>query len=196
VPDARCCGVASTLAEALDQLGSTQVDAALVELALPGTQGIEALEAVRRAAPRVAIVALAHRPDASLLQQVVGAGASGLASVSTPAASIVGMARVVRPDTPVVEGSTALAMASGAASTGGSPATPGGRPPLTPREHEVLALMGRGLDIASIAGHLGVSVHTTRGHVKKILAKLHAHTQLEAVVNASELGMLPNLRTR
>jgi DNA-binding NarL/FixJ family response regulator len=194
VRDARCCGVGSTLAEGVDQLRSTHVDVVLVELELPGTQGVEALDAVRHVAPEVPVLVLAHGPDVGLLQEATRAGASGFATVTTRAASIVGLTQMARRAPLVVEGSVALEMARGTANPPSSMSSVRGRPPLTPREHEVLTLLGRGLDTTTIARRLGVSVHTTRGHVKKILAKLHAHTQLEAVVNASELGMLPNLR--
>jgi DNA-binding NarL/FixJ family response regulator len=62
---------------------------------------------------------------------------------------------------------------------------------LTAREQEVLALMGEGLDPNSIAERLVLSVYTVRGHVKKIMMKLGAHTQLEAVVVATRSGLLP-----
>src|SRR6266702_3864939 len=61
----------------------------------------------------------------------------------------------------------------------------------TGREREVLALMGEGLDPAAIAERLVVSVHTARGHVKNVMMKLGAHTQLEAVVLATRTGLLP-----
>jgi DNA-binding NarL/FixJ family response regulator len=68
---------------------------------------------------------------------------------------------------------------------------PVGESPLTPREQEVLVLLGRGLDPSSIARELDLSIHTARGHVKRILAKLGAHSQLEAVVVATKGGLLP-----
>jgi DNA-binding CsgD family transcriptional regulator len=61
---------------------------------------------------------------------------------------------------------------------------------LTPREHEVLRLMGAGLDTRTVARRLGISVHTCRGHTKSVLAKLDAHSQLEAVVVATRRGLL------
>ncbi|MGI9008626.1 MAG: response regulator transcription factor, partial [Streptosporangiaceae bacterium] len=63
-------------------------------------------------------------------------------------------------------------------------------PGLTAREGEVLTLMGQGLDPAAIAERLVVSVYTARGHVKNVMMKLGAHTQLETVVVATRLGLL------
>jgi DNA-binding CsgD family transcriptional regulator len=61
---------------------------------------------------------------------------------------------------------------------------------LTPREQEVLRLMGAGLDTRSVARRLGISVHTCRGHTRSVLAKLDAHSQLEAVAVAARRGLL------
>ncbi len=64
------------------------------------------------------------------------------------------------------------------------------RPRLTERELEVLQLMGRGLGPRAIAERLVVSPHTARGHVKRVMVKLGAHSQLETVVIAARAGLL------
>jgi DNA-binding CsgD family transcriptional regulator len=63
---------------------------------------------------------------------------------------------------------------------------------LTERETEVLGCLSQGLDPQTIARRLGISVHTCRGHVKSILGKLEAHSQLEAVVKAMRWGLVPD----
>ena len=63
-------------------------------------------------------------------------------------------------------------------------------PDLTPRESDVLHELARGHQVSQIARRLGMSVHTCRGHVKSILAKLGVHSQLEAVVVAGSLGLI------
>ena len=66
-----------------------------------------------------------------------------------------------------------------------------GNSPLTPRETEVLAMLSHGTHVDAIARELNLSVHTVRGHVKTILAKLDSHSQLEAVAKAKERGWIP-----
>ena len=61
---------------------------------------------------------------------------------------------------------------------------------LTPRELEVLSLLGEGHDLREIAAELGLSPHTCRGHVKSVLAKLGVHSQLAAVVMARRRGLI------
>jgi len=64
------------------------------------------------------------------------------------------------------------------------------RPTLTPREQEVLELMSTGKDVTTIARELQMAPHTCRGHVKSLLAKLGAHSQLEAVIVAVRTGLI------
>jgi two-component system nitrate/nitrite response regulator NarL len=64
------------------------------------------------------------------------------------------------------------------------------RPQLTKREGEVLALMASAADVERIAGELKISVNTARGYIQQVLEKLGAHSRLEAVVRATELGLL------
>jgi PAS domain S-box-containing protein len=61
---------------------------------------------------------------------------------------------------------------------------------LTPRELQVLRLLADGLDVRGVAGELGISLHTTRGHVKAVMNKLDARTQLQAVVVGLRTGLL------
>jgi DNA-binding CsgD family transcriptional regulator len=61
---------------------------------------------------------------------------------------------------------------------------------LTPRQHEVLGLLGDGLGTREIAGHLGISEQTARNHVRAVLRALGAHSRLQAVAIAHRLGLL------
>jgi DNA-binding NarL/FixJ family response regulator len=65
---------------------------------------------------------------------------------------------------------------------------------LTPREREVLTLIGRGLDNKSIAAALGVRVTTARSHVQRVLEKLGAHSKLQAVQYADRAGWPRHVR--
>ena len=61
---------------------------------------------------------------------------------------------------------------------------------MTPREREVLQLMGQGVKAAEISSVLGISLYTCRGYVKAVLKKLGATTQLDAVLKAQSLGLI------
>lgn len=61
---------------------------------------------------------------------------------------------------------------------------------LTPRERELLRLTAEGLDNRTLAKRMGIGYATLRGHMRNLIGKLDAHSKLEAVVKASELGLL------
>lgn len=67
---------------------------------------------------------------------------------------------------------------------------PGVGAKLTPRERETLDLLGEGLSTAAISGRLGVALNTVRNHVQRVLEKLGARSQLEAVTIARREGLL------
>jgi DNA-binding CsgD family transcriptional regulator len=61
---------------------------------------------------------------------------------------------------------------------------------LSPREHEVLALIARGFSYAEIARLQGLSVHTVQTHIKNLYGKLSVHSKSEAVFEATRMGLL------
>ena len=63
-------------------------------------------------------------------------------------------------------------------------------PELTPRQHECLQLLGRGLTTTQMAEEMGVSIETVRNHVRALLSQLGAQSRLEAVLRAHSLGLL------
>lgn len=67
---------------------------------------------------------------------------------------------------------------------------PRSRPALTPRQHEVLRLLGAGLTTRQMADEMGVSTETVRNHVRAVLAQLRAQSRLEAVLAGHRLGLL------
>ncbi len=176
-------------------LAHTGFDVALIQIDPTTAEGFEAPLRLRQAVPGARIVVLANRPELALLREALRNHINGLAELWTPANAVLALLRCA-PDQLLVDGDTALAIADRARSasvSGTTTATPPAAPHLTKREQEVLELLGRGFDTSNIAERLGVSIHTVRGHVKKLMQKLRARTQLQAVLNASELGILPRL---
>jgi DNA-binding NarL/FixJ family response regulator len=196
-PGLRCCGVASTLADGLDMLRPGAVDAVIVGDSLPDGGVWNSVRAFRDLDPNTSVLVLSAEPSIEVLREARWSGAVGLVTPDTPFEDVAALATGHWSGRLFVDGDAALHVAGVAAGAAG--AVPAGAPmppedmPLTPREHEVLLLLGRGLDPTNIARELGLSIHTARGHVKRILAKLGAHSQLEAVIIAVQLGLLPQL---
>lgn len=195
-PGLRCCGVASTLADGIDMLRPGAVDAVLVSDALPDGSVWNSVRAFRDLDPSLSVILLSVEPTADTIREARWAGAVGLVTPEVPLEDVASLATLGGSGRLLVDADAALQAVDAASNPEGETTGRTGPPqdtPLTPREQEVLVLLGRGLDPTAIARELGLSIHTARGHVKRILAKLGAHSQLEAVIIAVQLGLLPQL---
>lgn len=185
--DLESAGAVTSVARARALLARRPVDVVLIDLdlALAGH--------VSRADLGARIVAIASRTTVGTLEQAVQLGASGLIDQLAPVSEVLHVVRNAG-DSITVAGTTLELLLGGSRDASERPPVPpSGRPEhgvhLTPREREVLRLMREGRDAKAIAGELEVSVHTARSHIKRLLAKLGAHSQLEAVAIANRLGV-------
>lgn len=193
-PDMNCVGAVGTAEEAVALAAATSPDVVLMDIRLPGADGIEATRQVRAACPQVRVLILTAEATPARLAAAAEAGASGFLAKDSPFPAILAAIRAPVDGKILVEQDTLAALIEGLDSVSAPLDGPmPGQARLTARELQVLALMGEGLDPQAIAHRLVVSRHTARGHVKNILMKLGAHTQLEAVVIATRAGYLPGL---
>ncbi|MFC4589576.1 response regulator transcription factor [Sphaerisporangium corydalis] len=192
-PDLDCVGTAGTVEEAVRLVETRSPDVVLMDVHLPGDDGIEGTRRIKAAHPGIRVLILTGDPTPGLLGAAATAGATGFLPKDSAFPDILRVIRASVDDAIVmVEGGTFRELFKGA---GPGAAPPGDdRTGLTARELEVLGLMGEGLDPQAIAGHLVLSPHTARGHVKNVMMKLGAHSQLEAVVVAHRMGLLPGPR--
>jgi DNA-binding NarL/FixJ family response regulator len=128
--------------------------------------------------------------DTGLISRAAAAGAAGFVAKTSALEQVLDAIRSARSGSMVVDPAFLAGLLT-SRSRQPEHVPDGGRPALTPREMEVLKLLGSGLDPRTIARQLSISLHTCRGYVKSMLAKLDCHSQLEAVVTASRLGLLP-----
>lgn len=172
-PGIRCSAVGHSVAEAVAHIDSSGCDVALVDLELPDGSGLSIVEHLaRRPRPARCVVLTAHlRPD--LARRAIAAGAVGFLGKDGTLPRIVEAVRHASPDNVLVD----------------TDMNPAGTD-LTMREHEVLTLLGQGLDPATSAAELGISLHTTRDHIKSIKAKLGVHSLLGAVIAAGRQGLI------
>lgn len=162
----------------LDAVREHRPDVALLDVEMPGLDGISAAAAVRAAFPdvRVLIVTTFGRPG--YLRRALQAGASGFVVKDTPAAELADAVRRVHAGLRVVD--PALATDSLVA----------GESPLTARETEVLRAARDGSSVAVIAGRLFLSEGTVRNHLSSAIGKTGAGNRAEAVLIADNNGWL------
>jgi two-component system response regulator DesR len=153
-------------------------DVALVDVEMPGLDGIAATAALHEAMPeiRVLIVTTFGRPG--FLRRALQAGASGFVVKDTPARQLAEAVRRVHAGLRVVD--PALAADSLA----------GGESPLTGRETEVLVAARQGGSVADIARQLNLSEGTVRNHLSSAIGKTMARNRADAVRIADEYGWL------
>jgi two-component system response regulator DesR len=162
----------------LDAVREHRPDVALLDVEMPGLDGIGATAAVRDAFPdtRVLIVTTFGRPG--FLRRALQAGAAGFVVKDTPAAELADAVRRVHAGLRVVD----PALASDSLIAGESP--------LTARETEVLQAARDGSSVAAIAGRLFLSEGTVRNHLSSAIGKTQAGNRAEAVLIADNNGWL------
>jgi two-component system, NarL family, response regulator DesR len=153
-------------------------DVALIDVEMPGMDGIEATRALKLARPatRVLIVTTFGRPG--FLRRALQAGADGFVVKDTPAKQLADAVRRVHAGLRVVD----PALAADSLATGESP--------LTARESDVLRSARDGASVATIAGRLFLSEGTVRNYLSSAIGKTGARTRVEAARVAQEKGWL------
>ncbi len=185
-------GAVATIAEAIACLESSEPDVVLMDVRLPDGNGIEATERICLLRPETRVLILTGHTDVEVLTRAATAGASGFLPKESSIGAVISAIRTARTGDMLVEGSTLAAILGRVASSASATQWAGAEAiVLTPREQDVLLLMGQGMDPHAIATSLGISLHTCRGYQKAIMAKLDAHSQLEVVVVATRRGLLP-----
>jgi DNA-binding NarL/FixJ family response regulator len=181
--DLTCVGTASSLALARRMCTTLKPDVVLMDVRLPDGDGVDATIDVVTEDPDVRVVVLSAFIDAALMRRASLAGATALLAKDGDLDDLLHAIRSSEAGSLAVNPKLLhqLVRESGRAAPG---------PDLTQREREVLRMLAEGWDLTLIAKEMSISVHTCRGHVKNVLAKLGVHSQLQAVVVAMRYGLL------
>jgi two-component system response regulator DesR len=153
-------------------------DVALLDIEMPGLDGLAAAAQLRAAVPGCRVVMLTTFGRPGYLRRAMEAGASGFLLKDTPASELADAVRRVARGQRVVDPALALAALSEGAN------------PLSEREREALALVATNGTIADIAVALGLSEGTVRNHLSAAIQKVGARNRAEAARMAAEKGWL------
>lgn len=188
VPDIDVIGEAESGADAITKAEQLQPDVILMDIQMPGINGIQATRQIVSKQPEIGVIVVTMYKDDDSVFAAMRAGARGYILKGADQDE---MLRAIR------------AVASGEALFGPEIATrlvnffsspqadlsPQAFPELTSREHEVLELIAKGLNNQVIANRLSISEKTVRNHISNIFNKLQVVDRAQAIVKAREAGM-------
>ncbi len=192
-PDFKVIGEAGDGLEAQVKARKLKPDLILMDVSMPGSNGLEATQRILQESPQMTIVMLTVRDEDDNLFQAIRNGARGYLLKSIRSKEMLELLRAA------VRGEAALTPALGrrileefrrvGARSNQEPQEKAQA--LTQREQEILGLVATGATNMEIAAQLHVSIHTVKTHMRKILAKLHQERRYEAANYALRQGLIP-----
>ncbi|MBP6777388.1 MAG: response regulator [Piscinibacter sp.] len=186
VGDAADAGEAQRRAQAL------QPDLILLDNHLPGVNGVDALPALREAAPAARVLMLTISEDERDLAAALRGGACGyLLKTMEGDALAAAIRRAMRGENVIADDMTGKLVAAFQAAAAPPPeaAPPAPGEALSPREREIVRLIARGASNKEIGRELGIAETTVKIHVQHLLRKLGLNSRVQAAVYASEHGL-------
>jgi len=186
--DFQVVGTARDGAEAVELAAKKQPDLILMDLKMPGTNGIEATRQIRAKFPDIRILVLTTYDDDEWLFDAIRAGASGYLLKDTPRQKIVEAIRGTMEGKSFVDPAVAGKLLNQVSSNQKRP-TSILTEKLTERELDVLRLIAKGFANSDIAGQLHLSEGTVRNHVSAILEKLGVSDRTQAAIIAIQHGV-------
>lgn len=161
-------------------------DVLLLDLGLPGRDGLQVLDDVRKLLPDLKVLILSAFDDRERVYHAICNGASGYLLKSADPDEILGGIRQVMNGSSALSGPIAKMILDGFSRYGNVQKIE----PLTSREEEVLRALVQGMIKKEIGEHLFISLHTVDMHLRSVYRKLHVRTQTEAVSKALRQGIV------
>ena len=186
-PDMEIVGEVNGGEEALEAVRNLAPDVVIMDVAMPGMNGIEATRLIKENMPDVAVLALTMHEDEQYFFEMLNAGASGYIPKRAAPDDLVAAIRVVAHGNVFLHATLARFLMHDVLPSGElSPANDD----LSEREREVLTLVAEGLTSREIAQRLIISPKTVDRHRENIMSKLNLHSRAELVRYAVARGLL------
>jgi DNA-binding NarL/FixJ family response regulator len=183
-PDIEVVGEAERGDEAVELIEKLAPDVVLLDMRLPGMNGIEVARAVTSKHKAIRVLLLSAYDDEDYVAEALNAGAAGYMLKTTPGAKLIEAVRAVHAGATVLQDELSQKLAMRVMHPGSS------GPRLSGRELDVLRLTALGLSSKDIAGRLQISQRTVEGHLNNIYSKLGVNSRTEAVVHAAARGLI------
>ena len=177
--DMEVVGEASSGGEALEQFRTHRPDITLMDLQMPGMNGIDAINAIRAEFPEARIIILTTRAGDVQVSRALKAGARAFLLKASLRNELLETIRAVHAGQKRVSSEVAVDIAEHSADDG-----------LTPREVDVLRLVAKGNANKGIAALLSLTEETVKSHIRNILSKLQANDRTHAVAIGVKRGII------
>lgn len=185
-PGITVVGTAADGKEAVEKALALEPDVVLMDVRMPGMDGVEAVAILRRRASPCRVVMLTTFDDEEYVVQALQVGASGYLLKNLPAGELAHAVRLTHAGVAQLDASVTERLTS-ALSRGSPPAV---ATTLTAREIEVLRLIAEGSTNREIASRLFVSEGTVKNHISRILTRLDLRDRTQAAIYARDHGLL------
>jgi DNA-binding NarL/FixJ family response regulator len=186
-PDMEVLGEAETGKQAVEMVISLKPDVVLMDINMPGLNGVDATQQIMKDASGVAVLIITMFDDDTVFT-AMQAGARGYLLKGAKGDETLRAIRAVANGEVIFSPGVAEQMMAYFA-RGINPTPEAPFPELTPREHEILELLAQGLTNGAIAEKLILSPKTIRNHVSTIFSKLQVATRSEAIIKARDAGL-------
>jgi DNA-binding NarL/FixJ family response regulator len=180
--DLELVGTAETGEEAIDAVRDTKPQVVLMDVRLPGIDGVSAVKRIHQVSPETQFVMFTAYGDKRLLSDAIAAGARGYVMKGSPPADLLRAIRTVASGKAFVDPSLSPALLM----TDGTPT----EQPLSEREREILQLLAEGFHTEEVARRIGLSVETVKSDTKRVISKLQADTRTHAVAIALRQALI------
>jgi len=178
-PDLKVVAAIENGAEIVPTALACRPDIAIIDIDLPGLDGLSAAAELHEVMPECKTLILTNLGRAGTLRRALAAHVSGYMLKDAPPEQLATAIRNVAAGRRVIDPQLALSTWEGSQN------------PLSPREHEVLRRAAQGAEPGEIASELHLSVGTVRNYLTTIVVKLNARNRVDAIKTAYDLGWLP-----
>jgi DNA-binding NarL/FixJ family response regulator len=180
--DLELIGTATSGEDAIEAVARLQPEVVLMDVRLPGIDGVSAVKRIQQAAPNVQFVMFSAYGDKRLLSDALAAGARGYVMKGSPPEDLVRAIRTVASGKPFVDPSLSPALLISDSGTAAQA--------LSEREREILQLLAEGFHTEEVARRIGLSVETVKSDTKRVIAKLQADSRTHAVAIALRRALI------